>query len=224
MLRRIISIKNVGKFRNSATTPNPTLSKHVLVFGANGYGKTTFCTVVRSVQSGDVAPVIGRHSLGAADGPNIDLLFEDGNYRLRDGQWSAVAPNISIFDGTFVAENVHSGDVVDITNRRNLYRIIIGRAGVELAEEESRLTEEGRKTQAELTTAERMVRQLCPQGMAIAKFLELPPDPSIDAKIEAQKQTAGALREADVIRARPVLAFLPIPPKIDLDDLLDPQR
>ena len=44
MLRRVIAIKNVGRFRNSAATPNPQLAKHTLIFGPNSYGKTTFCT------------------------------------------------------------------------------------------------------------------------------------------------------------------------------------
>jgi wobble nucleotide-excising tRNase len=219
MLRRVISIKNVGKFRNSAATPNPELTKHVLVFAANGYGKTTFCTVIRSVQSGDVAPVLGRRTLGAADDPHIDLLFADGNRRLKDGRWSATAPNISVFDGTFVAENVHSGDVVDLDNKRNLYRVIIGRDGVALAEEERRLTEAGRETQAELTATEKVVQQLC-RGMSIADFLSLCADEQIDTKIEAQKQTINALREAEAIAARSPLLPLPLPPKFDFEPLL----
>jgi wobble nucleotide-excising tRNase len=229
MLRRVISIRNVGKFRNSATTPNPSLSKHALIFGANGYGKTTFCTILRSVQSGNTSPVIGRRALGAEGGPEIDLLFANGNCRLTNGEWSATVPDISIFDGTFISENVHSGDVVDLENKRNLYRVIIGRDGVALAEEERRLTEAGRQTQAELTAADKAVGQLCPQGMPIARFLGLPADNGIDAKIETQRQALGALREADAVRSRSALAPLPVPPKTDLASLLektlqDPER
>ena len=31
MLKKIISIKNVGRFRNSATSPNPQLGKHTFI-------------------------------------------------------------------------------------------------------------------------------------------------------------------------------------------------
>ena len=41
MLRRVIAIKNVGRFRNSAHAPNPALAKHTFVFAGNGFGKTT---------------------------------------------------------------------------------------------------------------------------------------------------------------------------------------
>ncbi|HWX14829.1 MAG TPA: hypothetical protein VNY06_08315, partial [Methylocella sp.] len=132
MLERVVAIKNIGRFRNSIASPNPAFAKHTVMFGANAYGKTTFCAVVRSVQSGNVAPLLGRQTLGVSAIPDVDLLFTDGNRRLQDAVWSAVAPQISVFDGVFVSENVHSGDVVDVPHRRNLFRVIVGRAGVAL--------------------------------------------------------------------------------------------
>jgi wobble nucleotide-excising tRNase len=211
MLRRVIAIKNVGRFRNSAATPNPALAKHTFIFAGNGFGKTTLCTVMRSVQSGDAAPVHGRRTLGATNAPEIDLLFADGNRRLQNGSWSATAPKISIFDGVFVAANVHSGDAVDVAHRRNLYRVIVGAEGVGLAEQEQALAEEARAKQAELTAAERAVQALVPSGIALGNFLDLPADPGIDAKIDAQRQTLNALKQAETIRTRAALAVLAVP-------------
>lgn len=45
MLKKFISIKNVGRFFSSGAPGNPELAKHVTVLGANGYGKTTLCAV-----------------------------------------------------------------------------------------------------------------------------------------------------------------------------------
>jgi hypothetical protein len=123
MLERVIFIRNIGRFRNSAAVPNPTFSKHTFIFAASAYGKTTFCAVLRSVQSGNVAPLLGRRTLGASSIPDVNLLFTEGSRRLQDGVWSAVVPQISIFDGVFVSENVHSGDVVDVPHRRNLFTV-----------------------------------------------------------------------------------------------------
>jgi translation initiation factor RLI1 len=58
MLRKIVSIKNVGRFRNSAASGNLQLAKHVFIAGANGFGKTTICAVLRSLHTGD--PSQGR--------------------------------------------------------------------------------------------------------------------------------------------------------------------
>jgi wobble nucleotide-excising tRNase len=211
MLRRVIAIKNVGRFRNSADIPNPQLAKHTLIFAANAYGKTTFCTVMRSAQSEDATLVIGRRTLGTAAPPEIDLLFDDGNRRFRDGAWSAPAPNISVFDGVFVAENVHSGDVVDITHRRNLYRVIVGSAGIGLAQREQELAEQAREKQAELTAGERAAEAYAPRAMRLRDFIELPDDPEIGEKIEAQRRSIESLRQAEAIRTRPPLALLPLP-------------
>ena len=208
MLQRVIAIKNVGRFRNSAATPNPRFAKHTLVFAANAYGKTTFCTVMRSVQSGDAAPVIGRRTLGAGAAPVIDLLFADGNHRLQNGAWSAPAPKISVFDGVFVDENVHSGGVVDVAHKRGLYRVIVGREAVGLAEQEQALAEESRAKQGEITAAERAAQALAPPGMNLKDFIALAADPEIDAKMGAQRQLVEALRQAEAIRTRAPLAPL----------------
>ena len=211
MLRRVIAIKNVGRFRNSTAIPNPQFAKHTLVFGPNSYGKTTFCAVMRSVQSGDATPVIGRRTLGTIASPEIDLLFTDGNCRLHDGAWSAHVPRISVFDGVFVAENVHSGDVVDITNRRNLYRVIVGSAGVGLAEQEVELAEEARAKQAEVTAAERAAQAYAPRTMLLRDFIDLQHDPNVSEKIEAKQRSIEALRQAEAIRIRAPLTSLSLP-------------
>jgi wobble nucleotide-excising tRNase len=150
-------------------------------------------------------------TLGATDAPEIDLLFADGNRRLQNERWSATAPKISIFDGVFVAANVHSGDVVDVAHRRNLYRVIVGAEGVGLAEREQALAEEARAKQTELTAAERAVQALVPSGRALDNFLDLPANPDIDAKIDAQQQTVNTLKQAETIRARAGLMALAVP-------------
>jgi hypothetical protein len=43
-------------------------------------------------------------------------------------------PQVAIFDSTYIAENVFSGDAIDLDHKRNLYRVIIGKAGVTLAQ------------------------------------------------------------------------------------------
>lgn len=165
---------------------------------------------MRSVQSGNVAPLLGRQTLGASDIPNVHLLLTGGNRRLQDGVWSEVVPQISIFDGVFISENVHSGDVVNVPHRRNLFRVIVGRAGVALAEQEQRLAEASRTKQAELTTAERAAPSFVPQGMRLASFIKLQPDPDIDNKIAAQQHLIEGLRQADAIHARAALSNLSI--------------
>lgn len=212
MLKKIISIKNVGRFRNSAASGNPQLAKHTFIAGANGFGKTTLCAVLRSLQTGDPAHVLGRKTLGATDAPAIELLLDGGGQARFDGTaWNATKPEIAIFDGVFVAENVHSGEVVDIEHKRNLYRVIVGDAGVKLAAQEAELAAESRARTGEISTARKAGQPHVPAGMKLDAFIALPETADIAVQIEAQARSVDALRQAGALRARPALSEFVIP-------------
>lgn len=222
MLQLFTSIKNVGRFRNSAAIPNPRLARHTFAFAPNGYGKTTLCAILRSIQSGDVRPLAGRRTLGPGAGPQeIDLLFTGGNRRMRNGAWSALEPRISIFDGVFVSENVHSGDDIGIDHRRGLYRVIVGQEGAELAQQEETLAEQARAKQGEVTRALQSVEAISRPTMSAEEFLALAENGNIDADIIRQVQQTQAIRNAGFVRVRPPLAQLTEPMiGIDLTALL----
>ena len=67
MLRKIISIKNVGRFLNYSASGDIELKRYNLIFAENGRGKTTLCAVLRSLQSGDPTHVLGRTTLGTGN-------------------------------------------------------------------------------------------------------------------------------------------------------------
>jgi hypothetical protein len=82
----------------------------------------------------------------------VELLFDTGSIRFDGVAWTTTRPAIAIFDGVFVAENVHSDDVIDMEQRRNLYRVIVGDQRVKLAEEDAALAQESRAKTVEITT------------------------------------------------------------------------
>jgi wobble nucleotide-excising tRNase len=211
MLKKIISVKNVGRFLNSALSGNPQLAKHTYIAGANGYGKTTLCAVLRSLKTGDASHVLGRKSLGVADDPTVDFLFDTGNIRFDGRRWSAPRSAITIFDGVFVAENVHSGDVVDIEQKRNLYRVIIGDTGVRLAEQEADLAQRSRSKTTEITTVAKAVQAHVPVGMKIEAFQTLPVADDVDTLITDQEKHVETARQAGAIKDRKALSEFPLP-------------
>jgi wobble nucleotide-excising tRNase len=211
MLSKFISIKNVGRFRNSAGTPNPQLAKHTFIAGANGFGKSTICAVLRSLHTGEGDHIVGRKTLGVSDGLSVDLLF-DGTPLRFDGQvWSGRKPNFAIFDGVFVGENVHAGEIVDVAQKRNLYRIIVGELGVKLAQEDAELTADSRAKTAEITASTRGLQPHLATGMTVEAFLALAAADDINDQIEAQQRTVDAILEADALSKRAGLAALQVP-------------
>jgi wobble nucleotide-excising tRNase len=211
MLTKIIAVKNVGRFINSAAPGNPELCRNTYICGANGFGKTTLCAVLRSLQTGDPGHVLGRHTLGAVEPPTVEFLTPAGVVKFDGESWSERIEQIAIFDGVFIADNVHSGEVVDIGHKRNLYRVIVGEDGVRLADEDARLAAESRAKTGEITAAAKALQAHIPAGMTILDFIGLPADDEIDARIEDQFRQVAAAREAEQIQNRPTLVEFDLP-------------
>ena len=49
MLKKFVSIRNVGDFRHSPGSGDTTLQKLTPVHGDNGRGKSTLCAILRSL-------------------------------------------------------------------------------------------------------------------------------------------------------------------------------
>ena len=211
MIKKLVSIKNVGRFRDSKAPGNPELSKHTLILGANGYGKTTLCAVLRSLKTGDPAYVLGRKTIDAADTPKVDFLLGSGTARFDGASWSNTVPELSIFDSVFVAENVHSGDVVDIKHRRGLYRVIIGEEGVRLAEKETKIAFKSRANTTDMTNTEARITRHFPANATFEDYIDIPKDPQIGKRIAGQERVVESLRKARRIRERPPLSEITLP-------------
>src|SRR5271156_3251114 len=78
MLKKNMAIKNVGRFCNSALCGNTTLTKHTFIYGANGFVKTTICSTLRSLKTGDDAHIILSQNVGTTDPQSVELLTSTG--------------------------------------------------------------------------------------------------------------------------------------------------
>jgi wobble nucleotide-excising tRNase len=211
MVTKIIAIKNVGRFCNSAHGGNTAFAKHTFIHGANGFGKTTLCSVFRSLKTGDPSFIVGRKTLNAPGSPTVEILSGQSVFRFDGAAWSATDPDVAIFDGVFVAENIHSGDIVDTEQKKNLYRVIVGEAGVQLANQEAQLSAASRAGTTEITSLTRALQSHVPQGMTLEKFVALPAIDGVDDQIARQELDVTAIREAADIRSRAGMTELSAP-------------
>jgi hypothetical protein len=73
MIRKIISIKNVGRFENCAWRGGAQFESMGLIYAENGRGKSTFCDVLRSLQTAAATSYWGAN---ASERPaTLRLLF-----------------------------------------------------------------------------------------------------------------------------------------------------
>src|SRR4051812_12901386 len=120
MIKRVIGINNVGTFRNSKGSGNTEFRKLTLMHAENGRGKTTFCAVLRSLQSGNGTLILERATLDSDKPPRIEILIGTDVHKFKDGIWTATCPHVEIFDASFIADNVYSGDTITHDHKRNL--------------------------------------------------------------------------------------------------------
>jgi wobble nucleotide-excising tRNase len=212
MLRKILSVRNVGRFLNYNASGNVELKRYNLLFAENGRGKTTLCAVLRSLQSGEPAHVLGRTTLGSVGAPEIRVLLGGATAAtFSNGAWSTTVPDIAIFDSTFVSDNVYSGDAVGLEHKRNLYRVIVGKRGVDLAHQIEGLDAANRAKSTDIRERLAAVQVLVPQGEPVEAFLALQEDSTIDAKIAEKERELLAVKEADQIKNRTALSELALP-------------
>ena len=211
MLQRVISIKNVGRFRNCGAAGDVAFRRYTLIFAENARGKTTLCDILRSLSRNVPDIVVGRATLGAAESPEIQLRIANANHDFRNGAWTAAYPNILVFDGVYVRENIFAGDVVDTEHRRNLYRLIIGAQGVNLAATLDALDAQVRDKTTEIRDNRAQIQRFVPQGMAVDAFIVLGEDTDIDPKVAAKELDLQAARHAAQLQQKIGLAALTTP-------------
>jgi len=210
-LSKFVSIKNIGRFQNYNAAGDVMLKRFTLVFAENGRGKSTLCAILRSAQSNGPDYVIGRRTLGTTDAPQVHLLTASGAVTFKAGAWSQPMPHLAIFDSTFVAENVFSGDAVDLDHKRNLYRVIIGNAGVTMAQKLNDLDAQIRIATSAIRIKRATIDGRVPSGLSFDVFVNLIADPAIEAKIAEKERELEAVQQSGQIRARAGLSEITFP-------------
>lgn len=211
MLKKVISIKNIGRFKDSVHSGDTSFAKHTFVFGTNGHGKSTLCSILRSLKNNNPDLILGRKTLGSNEASTVSLLTANGSINFNGSGWNSTYEHIAIFDNDFIAENVHSGDVVDTGHKRNLYRVIIGQAGVSLAQQEAQFANDARTATSTVSSCKRALETHIPEGYTLKTFLTLTDKQDIDDLIQKQQKRLETIQVAATIASKPILPLQEIP-------------
>ncbi len=196
MLEKIVQIKNIGRFRNFAAKGDVQFHKLTLIYAENGRGKTTLCSILRSLQNGKPEFISERKTLDATEPEFVQLRIDNDNYQFTNGAWTKTFPNIHIFDSLFVNDNVCSGDYVEHENKKNLYRVIVGARGVELAREIEDIDRQIRDLNPDLNIKKGLVEGEIPPGIDIEDYLLWQPVSDIKKQIQEKTRDFESLQNA----------------------------
>lgn len=211
VLKKILSLKNVGRFTSLTPAGDVEFKRLTLIYGLNGYGKTTLVGVLRSLASGDRAYVDERHTLGVADEATAEIRLEKGTAKFSKGAWSTTETRLEIFDSTFVNDNVFTGEHVGSEHRKNLYEVVVGAAAVQLVKEIDELDVEARKIATENSKIEGTLREKIQAPFSIDDFIALSAVPDLTQKIADCTTQLSAVRKQREILARGQLDALSAP-------------
>ncbi|MCQ1854804.1 AAA family ATPase [Neorhizobium galegae] len=144
MLQRLKAIEEIGRFARLTHNAEP-LTRLSLIFGRNGYGKSTLCSILRSAADGKAEHITARRRLGAINDSRVESLWASGaTIAYSVGKWNGSPGKIYIFDQEYISQNLHIGDSVTRDNKRSLLPVVLGDSGVSLANKVISLDKEQR--------------------------------------------------------------------------------
>lgn len=187
MIEKIISLKNIGRFRDYSPRGDVSFRKLTLFFAENGRGKTTLCAILRSLQTGKSEFISERKTLGSTDSTSVEIRIAGNNYTFGSNGWSSTHSDIVVFDSVFVHDNVYSGDHVEHEQKKNLYRVIVGTQGVHLTRRVEELDRKIRDATSDINTKKSAVSRTLPNGTTLENYLAWQPIENVEDKIQQKK-------------------------------------
>jgi wobble nucleotide-excising tRNase len=206
MIQKFVRLTKIGKFVDCRPRGDVQLRKLTLIYGENGRGKTTLCSVLRALADGDRLQVDERKTLGADGDCEAEILTDAGLIQLTPAGWSQPFPRIAVYDSAFVHENVYAGEHVDHDHKKNLHRIIVGNRGVELAKRIDELDQQSRNAAREVREKRGAVAQQAPAGYDPDAFMPLANRPNVDNEISAVEKEIQSLSQIAEIQAKALLS------------------
>ncbi len=148
MITKVKRIKNVGKFYDYSAKGNGLdWHKNAFLFAPNAYGKSTLVNILCSLRDNDPKIMQARKTLGTIASPEVVIIIDGVNHVFNGKRWDKTCPAMKVFDMPFIHANILSHEI-EHEHRKNIHKIIIGAAGIKLAEDLTALkTKEKNKRQ-----------------------------------------------------------------------------
>ena len=211
MITNLKYIQNIGRFETVTHNPDLAFKKLGLVFSENGRGKTTLCAILRSLTTGNPAPILERHRLSARTVSRAVVELEETEAAFDGARWNVVGPKMAIFDDHFVDTNVYSGLSVTAGNRQNLHELVIGEEGVKHNRRVQDLTKLIAELQKDVVACERAIPSSILGGHTIDVFCRLRLPPDLDEQLSAARKSVSVLQDAGLIKRTEAFEALGLP-------------
>jgi|GEM_PF-1013108 wobble nucleotide-excising tRNase len=214
-LDKIIDVQKVGRFEKLHVPTGIRFSKLTLVFGENGWGKSTIADILRSVSTREPKILTGRETLASAGTQKV-LLLVDGNQAEFNGEaWQGPCPKVAVYDQIFVNQNIFSGDSVSHDHLKRQYGLVVGETGVSLMRDIVRIDEEVGEVSTTIRryehTIQGVIATLGANSLSVDQFISLEQLDNGDQAIAEMEAAVRRLEQIDQIGRAPLPDQLPEP-------------
>lgn len=213
MLSSIKFIQNIGRFETARPAPGTSYNRTTLIFGENGWGKSTLADILRSLTSNNPDILKGRKTLASYAEQKAVLGIDTQLAVYENNAWNGPRPRIAVYDSAFVNDNVFSGDIVSTDHLKKQYGLVIGEEGVRLVQHIVKLDDENRTVNAAIKSVEdslkATLRGLGLPAMTLKDFLDLENRADIGDAIVQHESKVQHVKRAGEIQAAPAPSLFP---------------
>ena len=227
MFEKIIDVQKVGRFEKLHSPNNVRFTKTTLIFGENGWGKSTLADILRSFGNNRPEIIYGRETLATGGSQKVILLFTEGKQAtFNEGAWTGNPPPIAVYDQTFINENVYSGETVSHDHLKKQYGLVMGAEGISILRDIQALEAQEKVTKQKIKDKEKDIQAII-QGLGLTRisssaFSNLEALPDAEAIIETAETNLKRATERNQIQNATLPELLPVPtPAVDLKSTLE---
>lgn len=186
-----------------------------LVFGENGWGKSTIADILRSLAIGEPKIINGRETLACAGDQRVVLLVDNNQATFDGAHWQGPCPKVAVYDQVFINQNIFSGDFVSHDHLKKQYGLVVGENGVRLMSEIVAIDDEFRTVGATIRQQQQAIQSaittLGANALTVDQFIALDLPDDIDQLIADKESAIRRLQQIDQIGRAPLPEPLPEP-------------
>lgn len=207
MIKKILKIKNIGRYDIDSANDDMSFGGQTIVFGANKIGKTTLTSIFRSLKEGEGNYITCRKTFGCdiSDNQECEILYDNGDKNVFGGDWSN--KDVEIFDNEFIQKNVFVGDKIEQNHKTALHKILIDEENLKIQEDIDLAEDEYR----ELMASKELIKKEI--GINFDSFIKLKDEEKIedvDNRIKENKDKQTQLanqRRLNMLKSTTKLSF-----------------
>ena len=126
MIKKIISIKNFGTFKNFNIRNSDwdgSLKKINVIYGGNGKGKTSFSIILQSLDNNDALMTKKNHK-NSLNLPEVEFIYDDNKIlKYQNNRWNRHISNIEVFNSLYLEDNVYTITYKNTPNEFNIFEL-----------------------------------------------------------------------------------------------------